>query len=80
MKAEYNKLIKADAKYDSAVGAMESAMADKVLFDFGIENLPGDGFCVCDVEQANLALLSVCLAFIKEHGQLSQEDHESMSI
>ena len=80
MKIEHNKLMKAKLNYFSAIGNMEVAIADKVLFEFGIEDLPGDGFCVCDVEQSNLAPLSKCLAFIKVHGKLSQDDHESMSI
>ena len=79
MNTEYNKLIKANSTYQDAVGSMEAALSDKVLFDFGIENIPGDGFCICDVEQENLAPLSACLAFIKKNGQLSQDNHESMS-
>jgi hypothetical protein len=71
----YRELIRANAKYFSCVGKMESALADKVQFSFGVEYLAGDGHCITNVNTARVAPLSTCLEIIREQGVLTEEVH-----
>lgn len=79
MRNQLNRLIKAESKYKSAIGNLESALVDKIKFDFSVENQQSDGFCILNIGTANLALLASCIVHIEQHGKLSVEDHLEMS-
>ena len=77
---KWQSLIKSESKYKSAIGDMEAILVDKIIFEFGIEDLSSDGFCIVNINNESLAGLEACIGIIEEKGILSQEDHKNISI
>jgi len=78
---EYKKMVGAHHKFQTALGAMEQAIADKIPFSFGIIYQPSDGFTLLDIESGRYtAPLSICLALIEEKGILTNEDFRKYCI
>jgi len=80
MEAEYNSLIKAAGKYACAIGTMEAVLADKIEFEFSIDDIPGDGFCILNIESARVAPLIYCMDIIKEKKVLTVDSHGDICI
>ena len=84
MKAEFNKLLKTlnknHSKYEGSKGAIEAFLINHIDFDFSIENLAGDGFCILDYDNSRLAPLEDCFGIIKKEGKLTQDNIKSISI
>lgn len=69
-----SKLIKAQGKYEGAVGDIEVELIDKILFDFTVIYQDSDGWCILNAYTADLAPVKSCLDIIKKKGVLSVED------
>ena len=74
------KLDTQKAKLDSVLGEVELALKDYVAFDFSVFYQPSDGFVILNYDAASNAPLISCVQWIKEHGTLSGDDHEGLSL
>ncbi len=79
MKRIINKLINAQSKYNSVIGAVEQEISDKVEFDFSIFWQPSDGFVIVDDGMGN-APISKCLEIINKRGRLTKDDFDGVCI
>jgi len=74
------KLESYKSKYDSVIGEVESSLSDKILFDFSVFYQPSDGFVVLNYDTSANAPLNSCLDWIRSNGELSESDHEGLSL
>lgn len=75
-----NSLISKHKDYVTATGVVEAKLTSHIEFEFGVENLPGDGFCILHVEHSIVAPLDACVKIIQDNGHLTAEDHARVSI
>lgn len=59
---------------------MEGKLQDKCDFKSGIEDIPGDGLCVINVDTTQVAPLWTCISEIERVGRLSEEAHNNLCI
>lgn len=79
MKKLINKLYNAQSKYDGQVGSVESEIADKVEFDFGILWQQADGWVMVAFDGCN-SPIEPLLEIIKNKGSLNKDDYMTLSI
>lgn len=66
--------------YEESLNNLERQLKDKVEFDFSIEYMQSDGFCLTNYNTSNTAPLDACIEIIKKKGTLSVEDHDENGI
>lgn len=80
MRITMKGLDSAKSKYLAAIGLMERQLKDKIKFDFNIEDVPGDGFCILNPITATLSPLCMCISEIKKNQILTEESHKALAI
>ena len=64
---------------DAKTSALESHLAKVVHFEFSISYIPGDGFCLLDLENENLANVSHAIEYCEIGKDYTRLVHEGYS-
>lgn len=80
MRRTLKALIKRESEFRACVGKMEQKIQGKCDFNCGIENVPGDGLCVINVETNSLAPIGACIEVIESEGKLTELRHKTICI
>jgi len=73
-------LMKKESEFHSCVEEMERKIQNRCDFNCGIENPPGDGFCVINIDTSNLAPIITCIETIERDGRLTESEHRAICI
>ena len=76
----FTALLKDQQRYESSVSGLENQLNDKVLFEFSIGFIPGDGFVILNEETTGVASLLSCLRIIETDGYIREDEHEKLCI
>lgn len=80
MKILLNKLNKDWTKLQNTIAKFEIILKDKIIFDFFITEVSGDGFCICNINNDELVSIENCINIILKDGLLTEENHHNNRI
>ena len=80
IKLQHRRLLRAIYKKDQAIKDLHNSLRESVTFEFTIEDIPGDGLCILNVDTDRLVSLNKCLNLIQNHVLLTEAAHAINSI
>ena len=75
-----DKITKTKTKLDFLIKKLELELSENIEFKFSIIHQASDGWCILDLNEANLAPLDLCISIISKKGSLSFSDFKDTCV